>query len=86
MPAPMQTLTLSTHYSIVRKTFAPRHAGDPAALAEALARLASSPDAMARFGRAGRKRVHTMFSVSRMVTRTEAVYLELAAAGALAAA
>jgi hypothetical protein len=26
VPAPMQTLTLSTHYSIVRKTFAPRHA------------------------------------------------------------
>jgi len=59
---------------------------DPAAFGEALARLASSPDMMARFGRAGRKRVHTMFSVSRMVARTESLYLELAAGGALAAA
>jgi glycosyltransferase involved in cell wall biosynthesis len=59
---------------------------DPAALGEALARLAQSPEAMARFGRAGRKRVHAMFSVSRMVARTEALYLELAASGTRAAA
>jgi glycosyltransferase involved in cell wall biosynthesis len=59
---------------------------DPAALGEALARLALSPELMARFGRAGRKRVHTVFSVSRMVARTEALYLELAAQGARAAA
>ena len=59
---------------------------DPAAFGEALARLALSPDLMARFGRAGRKRVHTVFSVSRMVARTEALYLELAAQGARAAA
>jgi glycosyltransferase involved in cell wall biosynthesis len=59
---------------------------DPAALGEALARLALSPELMTRFGRAGRKRVHTVFSVSRMVARTEALYLELAAQGARAAA
>jgi glycosyltransferase involved in cell wall biosynthesis len=59
---------------------------DPAAFAEAWARLAQSPEMMARFGRAGRKRVHTVFSVSRMVSKTEALYLELAAAGARAAA
>lgn len=59
---------------------------DPAALGEALARLAASPDILARFGHAGRKRVHTMFSVNRMVTRTETLYLEIAAAGSRAAA
>jgi glycosyltransferase involved in cell wall biosynthesis len=59
---------------------------DPAALAEALSKLAGSPETMARFGRSGRKRVHTVFSVNRMVTRTESVYLELVAHGARAAA
>ena len=59
---------------------------DPAAFADALARLASSPEMMTRFGRAGHKRVHTMFSVSRMVARTESVYLDLVGSGARVAA
>lgn len=59
---------------------------DPAALAAALAHLASSEELMARFGHAARKRVETMFSVSRMVSRTESLYLNLAASRARAAA
>jgi glycosyltransferase involved in cell wall biosynthesis len=59
---------------------------DPAALGEALARLAQSPSMMEEFGRAGRERVHSVFSVRSMVSKTQALYLELAAAGARAAA
>ena len=50
---------------------------DPAAFAVALARVAASREMIARLGNEGRKRVHAMFSVSRMVTATERVYLDL---------
>lgn len=59
---------------------------DPRRFADALARLASSDRMMNEFGRAGHKRVHSMFSVGRMVGRTESLYREIAAAGARAAA
>lgn len=58
----------------------------PAELGEALARLASSPELMQSFGRAGRKRADDLFSVRSMVEHTERLYLDLVAAGARAAA
>ena len=61
-------------------------ARDPQALAEAMARLAASEDRIREFGRAGRERVLDLFSVERMVERTQALYLSIAATGARAAA
>lgn len=59
---------------------------DPGRLADAIARLAESEQMTTAFGRAGHKRVHSMFSVGRMVTRTEGLYREIASTGARAAA
>ncbi|HYC22247.1 MAG TPA: glycosyltransferase, partial [Candidatus Bathyarchaeia archaeon] len=59
---------------------------DPAALAAALARVASSPELIARLGKEGRRRVNSMFSVARMVAHTERLYLELVRPGAKVAA
>jgi glycosyltransferase involved in cell wall biosynthesis len=61
-------------------------ARDPAALAAALARVASSPEMISRLGKEGRKRVNAMFSVARMVAHTERVYLELVRPGTKVAA
>lgn len=61
-------------------------ARDPQALANAMARLASSEERIRDFGRAGRERVHDLFSVERMVERTESLYLSIAAPGPRAAA
>lgn len=58
----------------------------PAELGAALARLASSPELMKSFGRAGRQRADDLFSVRSMVEHTERLYLDLVAAGARAAA
>jgi glycosyltransferase involved in cell wall biosynthesis len=52
-------------------------AGDPVALAEALARLAASPELAKRFGEAGRERVRRDFSIEKMVGDTELLYREL---------
>jgi glycosyltransferase involved in cell wall biosynthesis len=53
--------------------------GDPEALAVALARLAGDADLRARAGAAGRARVLARFSIARMVTATEELYVSLAA-------
>lgn len=58
----------------------------PAELGAALARVASSPEMMASFGKAGRRRADGLFSVDSMVTHTERLYLDLVGQGALAAA
>jgi len=47
---------------------------DPAALAEAVGRLASDEALAARFGDAGRRRVERDFSASEMVARVERIY------------
>jgi sugar transferase (PEP-CTERM/EpsH1 system associated) len=49
----------------------------PDALADALAYLLRDPDARAAMGAAGRERVRAEFSLDAMVTRYEALYLEL---------
>ncbi len=52
-------------------------AGDPLALAEALAQLAHQPGLAARMGEAGRERVRHQFSLEKMVGDTELLYREL---------
>jgi glycosyltransferase involved in cell wall biosynthesis len=52
-------------------------AGDPLALAEALARLADYPALARQFGEAGRERVRRQFSIEKMVGDTELLYREL---------
>jgi len=52
-------------------------AGDPLALAEALAQLANQPALAARMGEAGRERVRHQFSLEKMVGDTELLYREL---------
>ncbi len=52
-------------------------AGDPLALATALAELAEQPSEAARFGEAGRERLRRQFSVEKMVGDTELLYREL---------
>lgn len=54
--------------------------GDPAALADRVARLLADPDARERMGRAARERYEREFRADLMVERTAAVYDELAAA------
>lgn len=54
---------------------------DPAALADALARLTSSPELAKRMGAAGRDRVNREFTLEAMVRRNEEVYEELLARG-----
>jgi glycosyltransferase involved in cell wall biosynthesis len=62
--------------------------GDPVALSEAIARLLNEPALAATLGRAARQAVETDFSLSRMVTATEQLYLNLLTrkSGAFAAA
>jgi glycosyltransferase involved in cell wall biosynthesis len=52
-------------------------AGDPLALAEALARLADQPTLARQYGEAGRERLRTRFSIEKMVGDTELLYREL---------
>jgi glycosyltransferase involved in cell wall biosynthesis len=52
-------------------------AGDPLALATALAELADQPEVAARMGEAGRERLRRQFSVEKMVGDTELLYREL---------
>ena len=52
-------------------------AGDPLALASALADLAEQPARAARMGEAGRERLRRQFSVEKMVGDTELLYREL---------
>lgn len=54
-------------------------AEDPAALAGALERLAGDRDLRERMGRAGRRRAHERFTVDRMVSAYERLYVELLA-------
>lgn len=50
---------------------------DPRALADAIGRQLERPDERARLGEAGRRRAAEVFSLERMVERTQAVYEEL---------
>ena len=52
-------------------------AGDPLALASALAELAEQPSMAAQMGDAGRERLRRQFSVEKMVGDTELLYREL---------
>ena len=52
-------------------------AGDPLALAEALARLADQPSLARQYGEAGRERLRSQFSIEKMVGDTELLYREL---------
>jgi glycosyltransferase involved in cell wall biosynthesis len=52
-------------------------AGDPLALAEALAQLAHQSALATRFGEAGRERLRRHFSIDKMVGDTELLYREL---------
>jgi glycosyltransferase involved in cell wall biosynthesis len=52
-------------------------AGDPVALAEALAQLAHDPDFARTLGEAGRQRLRQHFSLEKMVGDTELLYREL---------
>lgn len=52
-------------------------AGDPAALADALATLAQDAGLASRLGRAGQERLRRHFSLEKMVADTEALYDEL---------
>jgi glycosyltransferase involved in cell wall biosynthesis len=52
-------------------------AGDPLALATALAELAEQPAMATRMGEAGRERLRRQFSVEKMVGDTELLYREL---------
>lgn len=54
-------------------------ARDTTSLANAIARLAESPELRERFGRAGQERVETMFAVPPMVENTQRLYIELTA-------
>jgi glycosyltransferase involved in cell wall biosynthesis len=56
----------------------------PAALAEAIVRLASNPTAAQNMARAGRKRVEAQFSLRAKIDATEALYRRLVAAGGAA--
>ena len=49
---------------------------DPAALAEALCRLLSSPEERQRMGAAGRRRYEECFTTTQMAQRTQAVYVQ----------
>jgi len=49
-------------------------ASDPAALAEAIAELASDPMLRARMGEAGAARAEEFFTLSHMTDRVEALY------------
>jgi glycosyltransferase involved in cell wall biosynthesis len=51
--------------------------GDAAALAEALAQLASDAELARRMGEAGRERLRQHFSIDKMVGDTEMLYREL---------
>ncbi len=58
-------------------------ASDPAALADALGRLAGAPELRRNLGEAGRARVEAHFTLRRMVDEVEAVYrVQLGRAGA----
>jgi len=52
-------------------------AGDPVALADALAQLAHDPALARRLGEAGRERLRQHFSIEKMVGDTELLYREL---------
>jgi glycosyltransferase involved in cell wall biosynthesis len=52
-------------------------AGDPQALADALATFARAPDLARRMGQAGRERLRRQFTVDKMVGDTELLYREL---------
>jgi glycosyltransferase involved in cell wall biosynthesis len=52
-------------------------AGDPLALAEALATLADQPRLARQYGEAGRERLRSRFSIEKMVGDTELLYREL---------
>jgi len=52
-------------------------AGDPQALADALAELANQPARARQFGEAGRERLRRQFSIEKMVGDTELLYREL---------
>ena len=52
-------------------------AGDPVALADALAELAHDPERARRLGEAGRQRLRQQFSIEKMVGDTELLYREL---------
>ncbi|MBV9581350.1 MAG: glycosyltransferase [Chloroflexi bacterium] len=52
-------------------------AGDPVALAEALADLARAPESARAMGEAGRQRLRQRFSIEKMVGDTELLYREL---------
>ena len=52
-------------------------AGDPVALADALAELAHDPERARRLGEAGRQRLRQYFSIEKMVGDTELLYREL---------
>jgi glycosyltransferase involved in cell wall biosynthesis len=52
-------------------------AGDPVALAEALAGLAHDSEQARRYGEAGRERLRRQFSIDKMVGDTELLYREL---------
>lgn len=57
-------------------------AGEPAALAEAIARLLGDPELRARLGAAGRRLIETEYSGARVAERLEALYRSLAAPAA----
>jgi glycosyltransferase involved in cell wall biosynthesis len=52
-------------------------AGDPLALAEAIARLAADPALARQLGEAGRDRLRRHFSIDKMVGDTELLYREV---------
>jgi colanic acid/amylovoran biosynthesis glycosyltransferase len=52
-------------------------AGDPMALADALARIADQPELARQLGEAGRERLRRQFSIEKMVGDTELLYREL---------
>lgn len=56
--------------------------GDPEALAHAILRLQREPDLARTLGRRGRERIATHFSIHTTITKTAALYRELAVAGA----
>ncbi len=51
---------------------------DTTALANALARLAESPELREKFGRAGQERVESVFAIAPMLAQTEQLYQSLA--------
>jgi glycosyltransferase involved in cell wall biosynthesis len=51
--------------------------GDPAALADAIARLLADPDLRRRMGRAGHQRVLEHFTIQRTAEGVQRVYDEL---------